>query len=389
MIAVFLFWISAGALIHTYLLYPLLLSLFARGRSLDVNVFFSVEEMPPVSVLMAVHNEQDVLMEKLKSLIENNLSDSKLEILIGSDASTDNTNAILEKLALSNSCLRYVLFEDRMGKSAVINELVKRSEWDILIITDANVILEKDTIYQLVKHFKNSGVGLVDSRMKHMGLKESGISVQENAYVSMEARIKYLEGILWGTMMGPSGGCYAVRKRLYRSVPAFFLVDDFFINMEVINSRHRAIMEPEAIVYEDVSNSLREEIRRKIRIATGNFQNLKHFSGYRLSAIPGLFFSYFSHKVLRWMGPFFLISIFLSTFYLRHENNLYFYLFVIQLFILILPLIDYLLGKIKIHILILRFITHFLSMNFALLAGFVNFLKGVKTNVWQPTRRNQ
>jgi cellulose synthase/poly-beta-1,6-N-acetylglucosamine synthase-like glycosyltransferase len=389
MILIIIFWVSVFALIHSYIVYPTLIGLLARTRTGNINIFKPTEELPDVAVLMAVHNEEDVIHEKLNSILANAPPVGKLNILIGSDASTDKTNILLEELSLLYENLTYIKFSSRIGKSAVINELVRLSGSEILIITDANVIFGDNTIYHLIKHFKNPEVGLVDSNMKHKGLKNNGISVQENAYISREVRIKYNEGKLWGTMMGPFGGCYAIRRKLYSNVPDLFLVDDFYINMKVIKANFKAIMEPEALVFEDVSNSLIEEFRRKIRIAAGNFQNLKHFSGCLFSSIPGLSFSYFSHKVLRWMGPFFLSAIFLSTVFLRNEKNIYSYLFVIQLIILILPIIDYLLGKIKIHIIILRFITHFLSMNCALLVGFIKYLKGVKSNVWQPTRRNQ
>jgi cellulose synthase/poly-beta-1,6-N-acetylglucosamine synthase-like glycosyltransferase len=389
MIFIIIFWISVLALIHSYIVYPAIIDLLARARSGNITIFQPFEVLPDISVLMAVHNEQDIIQEKLNSIIANNYPAGKLKIFIGSDASTDKTNILLEELSLSYDYLTYIKFDSRIGKSAVINELVRLTGSEILIITDANVIFGQDTIYHLVKHFKNREIGLVDSNMKHKGLKNSGISVQENAYISREVTIKFNEGILWGTMMGPFGGCYAIRKELYSNVPDLFLVDDFYINMKVINANYKAIMEPGAHVFEDVSNSLREEFRRKIRIAAGNFQNLKHFSGSLFSSIPGLSFSFLSHKVLRWFGPFFLAAIFISSVFLIHENNIYFYLFVIQIIILFLPIIDYLLGKIKIHIIILRFITHFLSMNCALLVGFIKYLKGVKSNVWQPTRRNQ
>jgi cellulose synthase/poly-beta-1,6-N-acetylglucosamine synthase-like glycosyltransferase len=389
MILIIIFWISVISLLHSYILYPIIVGVLARKRSGNTTIFKSSEELPSVSVLMAVHNEEDVITEKLESIFANKLPAGKLRVIIGSDASTDKTNILLEQFSLTYESMTYVQFNSRIGKSAVINELVRAADSEILIITDANVIFTENTVCQLVKHFKNPGIGLVDSNMKHKELKNSGISVQENAYISREVRIKFNEGKLWGTMMGPFGGCYAIRKDLYSNVPDLFLVDDFYINMMVIKANYKAIVEPEAVVVEDVSNSLSEEFRRKIRIAAGNFQNLRHFSGSLFSTIPGLSFSFLSHKVLRWMGPFFLSAIFLSSIYLSHEKNIYFYLFVIQLIILILPIIDYLMGKIKIHIIILRFITHFLSMNCALLVGFIKYLKGVKSNVWQPTRRNQ
>jgi cellulose synthase/poly-beta-1,6-N-acetylglucosamine synthase-like glycosyltransferase len=388
MTELFFFWLPAALLIYAYLLYPALLRIIA-ARKQPNNIIYDTGELPHVTVIMAVHNEQDVIKEKISSIAGNNYPTGKLRVLVGSDASTDKTNTILGELADCGINLRCLFFENRRGKSSIINELARFSVDGILIITDANVIMGKDVVYHLVKHFKNSEIGLVDSNMMHKGLKNYGISVPENAYISREMRIKYDESLLWGTMMGPFGGCYAIRKKLYCDVPDLFLVDDFFINMKVITSHHKAIIEPDAHVVEDVSNSLAEEFRRKVRIAAGNFQNLRYFSRCIFSGIPGLSVSFLSHKILRWLGPIFLVSIFLSSIWLSREDIYYRYALALQVSVLMVPIIDYLLGKIKIHIIILRFITHFISMNLALMVGFIKYLKGVKTNAWQPTRRNQ
>jgi cellulose synthase/poly-beta-1,6-N-acetylglucosamine synthase-like glycosyltransferase len=389
MTALLLFWVPFALLVYSYLLYPLLLHVLSRRKQPNRIRHENADELPPVTIIMAVHNEQDVIREKINSITGNHLSGNKLSILVGSDASTDKTDIILRELAELNSCLNCFFFKSRRGKAAIINELASMSGEGILIITDANVIMEKDVVFHLVRHFKNKEIGLVDSNITHRGLKNSGVSVPENAYISMEVRMKYNESRIWGIIIGPFGGCYAIRKDLYCNVPDFFLVDDFFINMKVIISGHKAIIDTDAIVFEDISNSLTEEFRRKVRIATGNFQNLQYFAGYMISHIPGLSFCFLSHKVLRWLGPFLLISIFFSSIWLSRENIFYKYFVIVQISLLVLPIIDYLLGQIKIHIIILRFITYFLSRNFALLAGFIKFLKGVKTNVWQPTRRNQ
>jgi cellulose synthase/poly-beta-1,6-N-acetylglucosamine synthase-like glycosyltransferase len=155
----------------------------------------------------------------------------------------------------------------------------------------------------------------------------------------------------------------------------------------VLDRKKKCILELKAIGYEDVPNRLSEEFRRKIRIAAGNFQNLKTF--YKLLWPPntGLAFSFFSHKVLRWLGPFFLLFLLVSNTILALSDPFYRILLMIQGGLIISPFIDYLLRKIGLHIVILRFITHFYSMNLALLAGFLKFMKGTETNVWQPTRR--
>ena len=389
MIFIAIFWISFAALMHTYIVYPVVLAILASRKSSNRNCHHITGEAPAVSVLMAVHNEQDVIEDKIKSILTSILPGGRVEIFVGSDASTDSTNEILEKLANEYDFLSFVFFETRRGKSAIINELVKLSREDVIVISDANVIFDRHTLFKLARHFRNPEIGLVDSHMMHRGLKKSGISIQESAYITREVRIKYFEGIIWGTMMGPFGGCYALRRELYSEVPDSFLVDDFYICMKVIDSGYKAILDPEAYVHEDVSNSLGEEFRRKVRIAAGNFQNLKQFSAFMFSGIRGLSFSFISHKVLRWLGPFFLAAVFLSALWLSPEHDFYRYILTLQIFILLLPIIDYVLGKIKMHIVILRFVTHFISMNLALLAGFVKFLIGVKSNVWHPTRRNQ
>jgi len=255
-------------------------------------------------------------------------------------------------------------------------------------LTDANVILKPNTLYELVKYFKVTEIGLVDANMVNKGLSSDGISFQEKAYISREVKIKNMEGKLWGSMMGPFGGCFAMRKSLYEKVPENYLVDDFYLSMKVLENNYKAINNVNAVVYEDVSNDLKEEFRRKIRIATGNFQNLASFVRL-LFKKRGIGYCFFSHKVLRWLGPFFIIFTLMTSFYLGTESSFYSYVFYIQLVTFLFPFIDYLLRKIGLHIIILRFITHFYSMNLALLIGFYKYTKGVRSNVWQPTKRNQ
>jgi cellulose synthase/poly-beta-1,6-N-acetylglucosamine synthase-like glycosyltransferase len=190
-------------------------------------------------------------------------------------------------------------------------------------------------------------------------------------------------------MMGPFGGCFALRKELFKPVPSNFLVDDFYICMKVIEQKYKAINNLNAIVYEDVSNNLSDEFKRKIRIATGDFQNMKEFASFLWPPYKGLAISFLSHKILRWITPLFIITAFVSNLFLFSELQFYAYTLLFFCFLCFLPFIDYLLKKIQIHIIFLRFITHFLSMNIALMIGMFKFLKGVKSNVWKPTKRNQ
>jgi len=259
----------------------------------------------------------------------------------------------------------------------------------VLVFTDANVILQRNTLYELVKHFRNPAIGLVDSYMVNTGIKKDGISYQEMAYISREVKIKNREGLVWGCMMGPFGGCFAVRRESFRPVPGNILVDDFFINMEILEQGYLAISELRSRVYEDVSNELAEEFRRKTRIAAGNFQNLKRFGRLMWPPFRGRAFCFFSHKGIRWMGPFILIALFILNFLIFRHHILYLFTLCLQIILLAAPILDYFLRKFQLHIVFLRFITHFYAMNLALLVGFIKNLRGIHTNVWQPTRRYQ
>ena len=390
MIIEFLFWVSVLAIFHTYILYPFLLKLFVVNKKSNMTFFSLDDNLPSVSILLSAFNEEEVIAEKIESVFSNNYPLNKLEFIIGSDNSTDKTNEIIKKYALKYPNLYFFAFDKRQGKGNIINQLLNKSTGEILILTDANVIFDKDTIFHLVKHFKNKKIGLVDTQMINKGLQKGGISVQEKSYISREVIIKNRESKIWGTMMGPFGGCFAIRRYLYSKVPSNYLVDDFYINMKVFEKGRKAINELDAKVYEDVSNNLRDEFRRKIRIATGNFQNLFTFWKLLFPPFTGLAFSFFSHKVLRWFGGFFIFIAFFTNIYLLFEENLFYQIsFLFQCILLLLPFFDFILKKINVHIAIFRFITHFYSMNLALLIGFFKFLKGVKTNVWQPTKRNQ
>ena len=382
------FWTSFLAVLYTYVVYPLLLkilSLFNRSASL---YFTPTEELPKISILIAAFNEEKVISEKIESILNCNYPANAIEIIVGSDHSTDLTNSIVSKMMTVDPRIQLVNFEIRQGKVSVINKLVKKAKYDILLLTDANVIFDKETLFELVKHFKNPEVSLVDSNMVNTGIKRDGISLQEKSYIKAEVYIKYFEGLLWGTMMGPFGGCYALRKVDYNPVPEHFLVDDFYINMKVLLSSKKCVNELKARVYEDVSNEPGIEFNRKVRIAAGSFQNLFLFlpSLLRFNRVS---FCFFSHKVLRWVGPFLILLFYVASILLNNEPFYKMMEWLTTLAILT-PVLDFVFRKIlRVNILLVRFPAHFITTNAALIAGFFRYLSGIKSSIWQPTKRHQ
>ena len=383
-----IFWICLTFILHTYLFYHLSIRIFARNKKGNTKIFKIEDEIPFVSILIAAHNEETVIRDKILSIVNSSFPETKIEVLVGSDCSTDKTNTIIEQLIKEYACISIVKFENRTGKIGVINSLIEKAKYDLVLLTDANVMFDKQSIFELVKHFKNEEIGLVDSKMINIGIKKDGISLQEKTYISTEVSSKNAESLLWGTMMGPFGGCFALRKKLWEKIPSHFLVDDFFINMLVLQKGFKSINEPNAIVFEDVSNDLSDEFRRKIRISSGNFQNLFHYK-HLLFDFSWIAFSFFSHKVLRWLTPFFILSMISILPFMIENHRFYFYFLVGIIFCFSLVTIDFLLKSLKINIKHLRFLTHFTLMNVALFIGFLNYIKGVKSSIWEPTRRNQ
>lgn len=382
-----IFWLSVFAILHSYLLYPLIIILLGRRKGENTDVYAADDNLPFVSIIMSVHNEESVISEKLRSIFHTTYPEEKIELLVGSDASTDQTDEKLHVYSNEHEALRFFPFRERRGKPAVINDLRDEAMGEILVFTDAQVMFNRETIFELVKHFRNPEIGLVGASIQNARVDRSGISYQEWSFMSREIKLKYYEGKIWGTMIGAYGACYAIRNEYFCRIPPGYSVDDFYITMKVLERKKSCILDLNAVCTENVPNRLSEEFRRKIRISAGNFQNLCTFLKLLWPPGTGLSFSFLSHKVLRWIGPFFLLLAMASSIILSSGNRLYLVLVLIQAGLLLSPILDFLLRKIGIHIVFLRFITHFYSMNLALLAGFFKFIKGTETNVWKPTKR--
>jgi cellulose synthase/poly-beta-1,6-N-acetylglucosamine synthase-like glycosyltransferase len=172
---------------------------------------------------------------------------------------------------------------------------------------------------------------------------------------------------------------------LFSKVPLKFIVDDFFITMQVLNRGKFTLFNPDAICIEDVPSDIAGEYKRKVRISSGNFQNLFFFKKFLFTFWKPVSFTFWSHKVLRWLTPFFLILSLLSSLFLMNDHPVFITLFLIQLIGFLFPLFNYLF---KFQHSVLKFISHFYLMNFALLDGFIKFTQGIKTSVWQPIKRN-
>ena len=375
---------SSLLILHTYVFYPLFMILIYRNSNHNQLMFYSDHELPAIAILIAAHNEEKVIEKKILSVFNTNYPSSKLKIFIGSDASTDRTDEIISNLTNTYSNIEFIKFKGRVGKISIINHLQSLCDESVLILSDANVIFKQNTIFELVKYFKDSNVGLVSANIIKESSNNDGISYQEKKYLNFENKIKASESYAFNFIMGAEGGCYAIRNNLFSKVPSNFIVDDFFITMQVLKRKNYALLNNLAICIEDVTSDISSEYRRKVRISSGNFQNLFFFK-HLLFDFSSISFAFWSHKVLRWLTPFFLFICLFSSVFLIPYHIFFIGISCIQLLLLLFPLLNYFF---KFNNVFLKFIAHFYLMNFALFEGFIKFIKGIKSSIWEPINRN-
>src|SRR4051812_5796722 len=385
------FWTAMLVVLHTYAIYPLLLIILdavEQARSTWRYIGGSERRrpaaqlgLPHVSVLVAAYNEASCIGPRLENLLAQDYPADKLEILVGSDASTDGTDAIVQRYAARGVKLSRA---ERSGKAGVLSRLIGLAKGEVLVLTDANSEFEKDAIRQLVQPLRDPAVGLVCGRLRlHSPL---GAPVAEGAYWKLESMLKLYESRR-GCVMGANGGIYAVRKQLFPPLPAGTVVDDFVAALRVLRSGYEVRYEPEAVAHEETAPGHADEYKRRVRIAAGGFRALSQFRDLLAPRHGFTAFALWSHKVLRWLVPQALLVALLTHALLAPRSNLYAFLLLAQCGMYTLAALG-LLGTSPRH---LRKLTdpaaHFVEMNAALLVGFLKFSRGTQGQTWSRTER--
>jgi cellulose synthase/poly-beta-1,6-N-acetylglucosamine synthase-like glycosyltransferase len=386
------FWFSVFLVFYTYLFYPIILMVLSGIRQLKKDTSFvlskserriRIAELPEITVVIAAYNEEKCIEDRVINLLALNYPKDKLKFIIGSDGSTDNTNVILKSFDENN--LSVFCFEKNRGKINVLNELMTKVESAICVFSDANTMFEKDALKHLVSHFDNSNVGAVCGEL-HLIDPFSGDN-KDNLYWSYEQALKFHESRL-NALLGANGAIYAIRTQDYIPLPTDTIIDDFCIVMNIARKGYEVIYAPEAKATEEIAPDLAEESSRRVRIGAGNYQAMMRL-GWLLNPLEGYrFFSYFSHKILRWFVPHLMILILISNSLLALDFNFYKVTLLLQIAFYSSAIIGL---KLKSgHGFIFNFLkisAFFVSMNFSLLRGFLKFLNKNLSATWESTSR--
>ena len=374
-LAVIIFLGALSLIALTYVVYPLWQLIFP-GKPID----FTGEFTPPsVSVVFAAYNESAIIEAKIRSIYSTNYPIDLLSVWIGSDLSNDGTDDIIRNLQSEFPQLNLHVNDNRSGKSATINLLVELTSAEVIIATDANILFKETTIEELVRPIALQKATAVAGTLAYeAGGVTNSTATNEKAYLSLENAIRRAESRKHGICFGMEGGLYSMRKSYWKPIPPNTFMEDFFQTVQLIARDQKVLFNEAAIGLEDVSTSLREEYKRKIRISIGNWQNLIRFYPLLFKHPYPFGILFLMHKVLRWLTPhLYLIALIAGLFTSQ---------WLISSIILIgLPVSQFILMSFGLA----TPLAYFYAMNAALFIGFLRYLKGVKSSVWQPTKRNQ
>lgn len=389
-----LFWIAAALVIYTYFLYPVVLIALSALKQIASDIRYVAHgrsrrtpqtpaaALPTVAILVAAHNEEQHIVERMRNLLELDYPPERLRIYIGSDGSSDATNALVAQSAHERIVFRP--FEERRGKPSVINDLAALAGEEILVFTDANTFFEPDAVRKLVRHFGDERIGCVCGELRLVA--KAGTENPDNVYWRYERLLKFFEARL-GALLGANGGVYALRRIHYRPIPADTIVDDFSISVNLIERGYRCAYDPEAKAQEEIPPRIQDEFRRRVRIGIGNYQAWRRHAALMDPRRGAVALAFISHKCLRWLVPHCLILALASNAVLVAHHPLYAALMTGQVLFYLTAWFGHSLSRTRRMPGLLRLPVFFVSMNLALFFGFYRYFAGGFSGAWTRSAR--
>jgi cellulose synthase/poly-beta-1,6-N-acetylglucosamine synthase-like glycosyltransferase len=377
-------WLCAAVVAYHYVVYPVLIWVLAKcfGRVKPPQPLKD-EELPTISILIAAHNEEAMIGKRMTNALELDYPADKMEIVVGSDGSTDGTARIVRSFA--DPRIRLLEYQENRGKASVLNSSMDELKNQIVIFSDANTFFERDAARLLVRWLRDPAVGVVCGKLV-LTEAATGKNV-DSMYWRYETFLKKSEGAL-GALLGSNGAIYALRRELFVPIPGNTIVDDFVIPLLAkLRSDCGIIYDADAVAHEETAPDIAAEFRRRSRIGAGGFQAIGMLWPLLNPMHGWVAMSFFSHKVLRWLCPFALLGALISNVLLV---NLVFYRWTLAAqaaFYVLAMLGPYVPGRNPL-VKLLRVATMFTSMNAALLMGFWMWLRGSQKGAWRRTARS-
>lgn len=373
-------WSSAAALFYTYAGYPLLLGLVSALRPQRVQ---RGEFAPTVSIIITAYNEERHLKAKLENTLALDYPRDLLEIIVASDCSTDRTDEITREFNAQG--VRLYRQSERLGKTAAQNSAVERARGEIILFSDATSLYEPDVLRAIVPNFADGKVGCVAGRLVYVDGSDSDVGRGARSYWGYETFLKRHESRA-GSLIGASGCLYAVRKAAY--VPLYHeACSDFIIATKMVEQGLRAVYEPNAVCTEQTNRQSDKELKMRVRIIAQTFTDLWRHRAMLNPLRSGFYgVQLLSHKVMRYLVPFFLMGLFVASAVLAPGSPAYRLLLAAQVGGYACPALAWMLNRVGIRSRLLAFPQYFMLANLASLIACYQFLRGERYASWEPIR---
>jgi cellulose synthase/poly-beta-1,6-N-acetylglucosamine synthase-like glycosyltransferase len=383
------FWILIGIIFYTYLGYGIVLffmikikRLFSRKESFQL-----IEtDLPEVTLLIAAYNEQEYVKAKVENTFQMNYPAKKLHQIWVTDGSTDKTPELL----IAYPEVEVLHKSERNGKIAAMNRGIKFVKTPIVIFSDANTLLGKESVIKIVEMFSNKNTGCVSGEKRILNdNKEAASAAGEGIYWKYESKLKKWDAELYSAV-GAAGELFAIRTELFNEVEPDTLLDDFIISLRVAMKGYKIDYDPEAYAIETASANVKEELKRKIRIAAGGIQSV-----VRLYPLLNIFkygmlsFQYISHRVLRWtITPVALLLVLLLNIFLIHISDFYTVIMGLQILFYLSAFTGWILENKRLKVKIFFIPYYFFIMNYAVFMGFGRFIRKTQSVNWERAKRS-
>ena len=345
-----------------------------KFRRADIN--------PYISIIIPAYNEEKSIERKILNTLSLEYPKDKVEILVGSDGSHDESATLVKKFA--NRGVQLLDFKANRGKTAVQNDLVRRSKGEILIFTDAASFLQPDAIKEIVRCFADERVGCVAGRMRFVDTDSSLTTQSQSLYWRYELKIRELESNL-GSLIGVDGPLYAVRRDFYVPLENN-IISDLLTPLLVLEQGKKVLLEPNAIVDENPTLKTGEEFATRRRITLRGLVGLSaYIELLNPFKHPKLAFQIFFHKILRWfVGPLVILNVLACCALLGHW--LFKYILEVYIFFFLAATLGWGADKLKIKAKVLTVPYYFSLVNLAATMGIIDFLRKKQAIAWKPVR---
>jgi len=385
-IKIFLY-LSFFIIFYAYFGYALIALIIISIRKEKITISNKDFELKSLTLIIAAYNEEAFIEEKIINSLALKYDKNKLKIYIVTDGSTDLTATIVNKYP------QIIHFHEnkREGKIAAVNRIMKYVNTEIVVFSDANTLINEESLLEIMKHYANPEVGGVAGEKRILNnIQDELAGKGEGLYWKYESFLKKVDSRFY-SVVGAAGELFSIRTNLYQHPGNNVLLDDFIISLNVCMKGYKIAYEPKAFALEKPSYSIKEEQKRKIRISAGGFQSIVMLKELlKFWKYPKLSFLYISHRVLRWTICPILLPLLVIFNLLQLSISFDFFFFTTMAFQLLLYLLafaGYLFSKTNIKIKIFQFAFYFVFMNVSLYIGFYKFLKGKQTVLWDKAKR--